>query len=90
MHCLRIIRKVTVAFIGTIVLLIGIAMIVLPGPAFVFIPLGLAILASEFPWAKKLLKKLKNRVKRLKIDPEKNKPKEISDLLSSKMEDRVD
>ena len=36
-------------------LLAGILMIVLPGPAFVFIPAGLAILATEFAWARRWL-----------------------------------
>jgi tellurite resistance protein TerC len=39
------------------VLAIGIALIVLPGPAFIVIPLGLAILAVEFAWARRWLKK---------------------------------
>jgi hypothetical protein len=34
-------------------------MIVLPGPAVVFIPLGLAILSLEFAWAHHLLGKAK-------------------------------
>jgi tellurite resistance protein TerC len=42
----------------------GIAMIVLPGPAFVFIPAGLAMLATEFLWARKLLQKVKDSLKR--------------------------
>ena len=41
-----------VAIIGGTVLLLGIALIVLPGPAFLVIPAGLAILATEFAWAK--------------------------------------
>jgi hypothetical protein len=45
------------------VLLLGIALIFLPGPAFVVIPVGLAILATEFAWAQRLLKKVKNHVK---------------------------
>ncbi|MDD5773149.1 MAG: PGPGW domain-containing protein [bacterium] len=48
--------------IGFTVLLIGIAMIVLPGPAILVIPLGLAILAGEFLWAKKLLDRVKSGV----------------------------
>ena len=40
---------------GTLVLLTGIAMLALPGPAFVVIPIGLAILALEFRWAERLL-----------------------------------
>jgi uncharacterized protein (TIGR02611 family) len=47
-------RRILVTVAGFTVLAIGIAMLVLPGPAFVVIPLGLAILASEFPWAKRL------------------------------------
>ena len=52
-------RRAIVGVIGFTVLLIGVAMIVLPGPAFLVIPLGLAILATEFVWADVLLKKAK-------------------------------
>jgi tellurite resistance protein TerC len=38
------------------VLLIGVALLVLPGPAFIVIPVGLAILATEFAWARHWLK----------------------------------
>lgn len=54
---LRIARKVVVAVVGGSVVLVGVAMVVLPGPAFLVIPLGLAILATEFIWAKQWLKK---------------------------------
>jgi hypothetical protein len=36
-------------------------MIVLPGPAFIVIPAGLAILATEFLWARKLLDSVKEK-----------------------------
>jgi tellurite resistance protein TerC len=48
-------RRVTVFFAGGVILTIGVVMLVLPGPAIVFIPLGLAILAIEFRWARKWL-----------------------------------
>ena len=54
-------------------LFIGIAMIVLPGPAFIVIPLGLAILAGEFVWAKKLLERVKSKVKSTRDSILKNK-----------------
>jgi uncharacterized protein (TIGR02611 family) len=41
--------------VGIAVLCVGIAMLVLPGPAFVVIPVGLAILSLEFAWAEHLL-----------------------------------
>ena len=53
------VKKVIVAVIGATVLLIGIALIVLPGPAIVVIPAGLAILATEFAWAKRWLDRAK-------------------------------
>jgi hypothetical protein len=50
-------RRVFIGLIGGTVFLIGLAFIILPGPAFIVIPLGLAILASEFMWARKALVK---------------------------------
>lgn len=56
-NSLRQAKKVIVAVIGLTVLLIGVAMIVLPGPAVVVVPVGLAILGTEFVWAQRLLKR---------------------------------
>jgi tellurite resistance protein TerC len=56
---LRLARKVAVAILGGSVLAVGVAMIVLPGPAFVVIPVGVALLATEFMWARRLLRRLK-------------------------------
>jgi len=53
------VRRVIVAVIGGTVLLIGLALVVLPGPAVLVIPLGLAILATEFVWARRWLRKAK-------------------------------
>jgi tellurite resistance protein TerC len=47
--------------VGGTVLLVGFALIVLPGPAFVVIPVGLAILGLEFAWARRWLRKVKDR-----------------------------
>src|SRR5690348_7125271 len=51
--------RIAIGFVGGSVLLVGVAMIVLPGPAFVVIPAGLAILSVEFAWARIWLKKAK-------------------------------
>jgi len=61
---LRLARKITVAVIGSTVVALGIALIVLPGPAVVVIPLGLAILATEFLWARRLLRRLRDSANR--------------------------
>ena len=52
-------RRIVVAVIGGSVLLIGIAMVVLPGPAIIVVPLGLGILGLEFAWARIWLRKLR-------------------------------
>jgi uncharacterized protein (TIGR02611 family) len=53
------VKRLIIIIVGFSVLLFGIALIFLPGPAFIVIPLGIGILASEFLWAKKLLDKMK-------------------------------
>ena len=63
---IKTIKRIIITIIGFTVLIIGMAMIVLPGPAIIVIPLGLAILASEFLWARRLLKKIKNTMRRQK------------------------
>ena len=52
-------RRAVILVVGSTVLLVGIAMIVLPGPALLVIPLGLAILASEFAWARSWLARVR-------------------------------
>lgn len=52
-------RRCVIALLGGTVILIGCAMIVLPGPAIVVIPAGLAILSLEFAWARHWLKKVR-------------------------------
>lgn len=54
-------RKIVVGSIGITVVLIGVVLLVLPGPAFIVIPAGLAILALEFAWARHWLKIIKAR-----------------------------
>jgi putative transmembrane protein PGPGW len=48
-------KRILIMILGGTVLAIGIAMVVLPGPAFIIIPAGLSILAIEFAWARRWL-----------------------------------
>jgi len=56
---IKIVKRVIVSVVGATVLLIGIALLILPGSAFIVIPVGLAILASEYAWARRWLKKVR-------------------------------
>lgn len=63
---LKQVKRIIVGVIGASILIVGIAMIVLPGPAFIVIPLGLSILATEFLWAKRMIEKFKDKIESLK------------------------
>jgi uncharacterized protein (TIGR02611 family) len=52
----RVVRTLY-AVVGLTLLLAGVAMLVTPGPAFVIIPIGLAVLSLEFRWAENLLER---------------------------------
>jgi multidrug efflux pump subunit AcrB len=62
---LRQARRLVVIGVGFTVLLIGVALLVLPGPAVVVVPIGLAILATEFVWAGRLLNRLRQATGRI-------------------------
>jgi len=59
-------KRLIIIVVGFTILAAGIAMIVLPGPAVVVVPVGLAILATEFVWARKLLDTVKERFQRMR------------------------
>ena len=65
LRSVRSAKRLVIALIGFTVLAIGVAMLVLPGPAIVVIPVGLGILTTEFVWARTLLKKVKENLQRL-------------------------
>jgi tellurite resistance protein TerC len=54
-------RRIVITIVGFTVLAVGLAMVVLPGPAFVVIPVGLGILSLEFAWARHWLHKVRER-----------------------------
>lgn len=58
----RWLRRIVVTVMGLTLVLIGVAMIVTPGPATVVIPIGLAVLGLEYAWARRLLRRLRGYV----------------------------
>lgn len=68
---LKQVKKIFIAIVGFTILLIGVLLVVTPGPAILVIPAGLAVLATEFVWAENLLKKVKSKFKRTKPVDEK-------------------
>ena len=56
-------RRIAISLVGGTVLLLGVVMIVTPGPALVFIPAGLAILGVEYAWARYWLKRVRDKTR---------------------------
>ena len=59
-------KRIGIAIVGGSVTLIGIALIVLPGPAIVVIPIGLSILGTQFEWPRRYLRKARDLATRVK------------------------
>lgn len=59
-------KKFCIALMGGTVVLTGVAMLVLPGPGALVIAGGLAILATEFIWARRAMRKAKGAVARVR------------------------
>jgi uncharacterized protein (TIGR02611 family) len=68
-------KRIAVTIVGFAVLLAGVAMLVLPGPGIVVIIAGLAILATEYVWAERMLAEAKRRAMQAKDAVTRKKPK---------------
>lgn len=60
-RALRQIKKASIGIVGIVVLLIGIVAIPYPGPGWLIVFAGLAILATEFDWARRLLDRARGK-----------------------------
>lgn len=58
----KLARRIAITVVGTTVLLLGIVMIVAPGPGLIVIPIGLAILSIEFAWARLWLRRVRRKI----------------------------
>lgn len=57
-------RRLIVLVVGITIIFIGIVMLIGPGPGALVVPIGLAILASEFIWARRLLNRYTEQAQR--------------------------
>ncbi|MCG9746665.1 PGPGW domain-containing protein [Shewanella sp. Isolate8] len=57
-------RKTLITVIGGTLCLVGLLLLVLPGPAWLLLPIGLAVLSLEYPWARSWLKKSQKQMGR--------------------------
>ena len=58
---MHLLKRFAVTIVGAALLLVGAAMMVLPGPGILLIVGGLAVLATEYVWAQRLLKRARSK-----------------------------
>jgi uncharacterized protein (TIGR02611 family) len=56
-------KRITVTVVGFALILLGLAMLVLPGPGLLVIIAGLAVLATQYAWAERALDTAKRKAK---------------------------
>jgi len=59
-------KRIAISVAGLVLLLLGLAMMVLPGPGILFIIAGLAVLATEYVWAQRMLNYTKQKAEQAK------------------------
>jgi uncharacterized protein (TIGR02611 family) len=59
----HLIYRIVVGVVGLVIVVIGLLMVPFPGPGWLVVFLGLAIWASEFAWAQRLLHRAKRMLK---------------------------
>jgi len=76
LQVLKLLRRAVIFVLGISVVGIGCVMFVTPGPGFLGVLAGLALLATEFVWARHLLQRLKRRMEQLRERASNQKPPE--------------
>ena len=61
----HLLKRFAVTLVGAVLLVLGVAMMVLPGPGILVIVGALAVLATEYVWAQPLLEKAKSQAEKV-------------------------
>ena len=59
----RLLRRIAVTVVGTVILAVGVVLLVAPGPGLVVIALALAVFAIEYRWARRHLVTVQERAR---------------------------
>jgi uncharacterized protein (TIGR02611 family) len=61
----HLLKRFAVTILGAGLLVLGAAMMVLPGPGILVVVAGLAVLATEYVWAQRLLKRARSQAEKV-------------------------
>lgn len=62
---MHLVKRFAVTIVGAVLLVVGVAMMILPGPGILLIVAGLAVLATEYVWARRLLVRAKKQAQQV-------------------------
>lgn len=80
---MRAIRRLALEVLGWLLVALGLAALVLPGPGLVLLVLGLALLAREYEWARRRLNPLRLRAVRAAADGVETTPRLLLSVLAA-------
>lgn len=72
-------RKIIIFITGITVVIIGVVLLVLPGPGLLVMIAGLLILSLEFEWAKKYRDKARAKLRKITDDAKQRQKKFLAD-----------
>jgi hypothetical protein len=73
------IKRATRIAAGSGLVLIGIPMLVLPGPGLLTIFAGITVVSSEFEWAERVVERVKEKTARLRGEDERSPDRTVSE-----------
>lgn len=68
-------KKVIVSVVGGLLVVAGLIMMPLPGPGIVLVVAGIGVLAAEYAWARRALKKTKDKAEEAQQEAVATKPR---------------
>src|SRR5437762_6341442 len=63
MNLVRLLRRIALTIVGTVILAVGVVLLVAPGPGLLVILLGLIVFAVEYEWARRRLVTVRDKAR---------------------------
>ena len=63
MNLVRLLRRIAITVVGTVILAVGVVLLVAPGPGLLVILLALIVFAVEYEWARRRLVTVRDRAR---------------------------
>ena len=86
----RLLRRIAVTVVGTVILAVGVVLLVAPGPGLVVIALALAVFAIEYQWARRNLAAVQERARSAALKAAASRPADLLAVIGWNITDAWD